>query len=199
MGARHATLGVPGEAEFCGMGVSYCASCDGPFFKNKKMIVVGGGDAAGDVARFLARLSPHISLIHRRDVLRAQKAVADRVLADPAIQVVFNTVVLRIDGKENVEQVLLENTLTNERYSQEADAVFVFTGIIPQTDLLTRSTLKDKIAFNQAGFIITGQDMATALPGLYCVGDLRASPFRQLITAASDGAIAAHSASEYLS
>jgi thioredoxin reductase (NADPH) len=198
-GAGHRTLEVPGENKFAGRGVSYCASCDGPFFKNKKIFVVGGGDAACDEARFLAKLSSDIHLIHRRDAFRAQKAVVERVLHDKAIQVRLNTRIAEIKGTGKVESVVLENTVSGAKHEESAAAVFVFTGIIPQTELITGGTLKEKVRLDGAGFIVTGQDMAiSGVRGLFAAGDIRSSPFRQVITASGDGAIAAHSAAGYI-
>ncbi|MDC7234069.1 MAG: thioredoxin-disulfide reductase [Spirochaetales bacterium] len=192
-GAKHRHLGVPGEEEFGGRGVSYCGTCDGPFFKNKKMLVVGGGDAACDEANYLANLTDQVVMIHRRDRFRAQKAVADKVLKNPNIEVRFNTVVQEIKGNETkVDRVLLAKTDSDEVYEEEFDAVFVFVGSIPQTDLVPEA---DK---DETGYIITDVHMESSIKGLYAVGDVRNTPFRQLITAASDGAVAAHTASGYI-
>ncbi|GHU42931.1 thioredoxin reductase [Spirochaetia bacterium] len=198
MGAKHKTLGVPGENEFIGRGVSYCAACDGPFFRGKKIFIVGGGDAACDEARFLGRLSSNINLIHRRGVLKAQKALAKRVLEDPAVTVRFNTSVTAIEGTSNVEAVELENTKTGEKSREAADAVFIFTGIDPQNHLALSESLPQKPKLDKSGFIITDQNMATAVPGIFAAGDVRSSPFRQVIVAAGEGAVAAHSAAEYI-
>ncbi|MDR1411613.1 MAG: FAD-dependent oxidoreductase [Spirochaetaceae bacterium] len=208
-GAGHRTLDIPGEEEFSGRGVSYCAACDGPFFKGKKIFVVGGGDAACDEAQYLSRLSSQIVLVHRRDRFRAQKAVAGRVLGNPSIQVRFNTRMLEIKGDKQVGSVVLEETPAGSaglagpagpgsaglrRYEEDAAAVFVFTGSVPQTSFLDGIGLeKDK-----SGYLVTGQDMATALPGLFVAGDVRASPFRQVVVAAGEGALAAHSAAAYI-
>jgi thioredoxin reductase (NADPH) len=193
-GAKHRKLGIPGETELAGRGVSYCATCDGPFFKGKKMIVVGGGDAACDEAMFLSKLSDTIVLIHRKDRFRAQKALAARVLANKAIEVRFNTELRRINGDGSVRSVLLYDNLGSREYEDSADAVFVFIGSIPQTDLVTDLGIK----LADGGYIVTNQRMETGIPGLYAVGDVRETPFRQLVVAASDGAIAAHSASQHI-
>lgn len=197
-GAQHRTLDVPGEERLGGKGVSYCATCDGPFFRGKKMIVVGGGDAAFDEAQFLSNLSDNILLVHRRDRFRAQKALIERVEKNPNIEIRTNTVITEIHGRstmmgmEKVSGVTFERTDTGERYDEATDAVFVFIGSIPQTGLAP-STDKD-----EAGYIITNERMETSVPGLYAVGDVRTTPFRQLVVAASDGAIAAHAASQYI-
>jgi thioredoxin reductase (NADPH) len=197
-GARRKKLGVPGEDEFFGRGVSYCAACDGPFFKGKKIFVVGGGDAACDEAGFLSRISASVHLVHRRGVLRAQNAVAARVLANPAIEVTLNTRVTAIKGDKKVEAVALENVESGALREESADAVFIFAGISPRSELASAAALKVRPALDDALFIITDQRMETAAAGIFAAGDVRASAFRQVVTAASDGAIAAHCAAKYI-
>ncbi|GHV11654.1 thioredoxin reductase [Spirochaetia bacterium] len=203
-GAQHRTLDVPGEAELSGRGVSYCATCDGPFFRNKKIFVAGGGDAACDEAQYLSRLSSQVVLVHRREHFRAQKALAERTLHNPNIEVRFNTRIREIRGPQaaavgpqKVASVILERTGNDgkgigETYEEAADAVFIFAGTIPQTSLVPDAE-KD-----ENGYIITDQKMASSVPGLFIAGDVRASPFRQVVVAAAEGAIAAHCAAEYL-
>jgi thioredoxin reductase (NADPH) len=197
-GARRKPLGVPGEAEFYGRGVSYCAACDGPFFKGKKIFVVGGGDAACDEARFLAHLSPLVHLVHRRGVLRAQNAVASRVLNDPAIKVSLETGVAEIKGGQRVEAVVLRDEKSGALREETADAVFIFAGIEPRSELAASAALEVRPVLDEARFIVTDQRMATASAGIFAAGDVRASPFRQVVTAAGDGAVAAHGAAKYL-
>ena len=197
-GAKHRTLDIPGEKEYFGRGVSYCATCDGPFFKNKVIFVVGGGDAACDEAQYLSHLSSQVILIHRREKFRAQKALADRVLNNANIQVRFNTVMKEIRGTGGkVSSVVLGSTLSTEieLHEESADAVFIFTGTVPQTSLVSGSLIAKT---DEAGYIITDGRMATSIPGLFAAGDVRASPFRQVITAAADGAVAAHCAATYI-
>ncbi len=191
-GARHRHVGCPGEERLAGRGVSYCATCDGPFFRGKPMVVVGGGDAACDEAMFLAKLSPRIIMVHRRDRFRAQRSLAARVLANPAIEVRFNTVIEEIKGDKSVDSVLLRNVETGILTEEKTSAVFVFIGSDPQTALVPDA------ARDASGSLITDEHMATSLPGIYAAGDVRASPFRQLVTACSDGAIAAHAAAQYI-
>jgi thioredoxin reductase (NADPH) len=197
-GTKHRTLDIPGEKEFYGRGVSYCATCDGPFFKGKKIFVVGGGDAACDEAQYLSRLSSRIVLIHRRDRFRAQKALAERVLRNPHIEVRFNTRMLEIKGDKQLEAVILEedpaDALSLRRYEEDAAAVFVFTGSSPQASFLDGLAIEK----DENGYLVTGRDMAASLPGLFAAGDLRATPFRQVVTAAGDGAVAAHSVVSYI-
>jgi thioredoxin reductase (NADPH) len=201
-GAKHSTLDIPGEKEFLGRGVSYCATCDRPFFKGKKILVVGGGDTACVEAQYLSRLSNQVILIHRREKFRAQKALADRVLHNPNIDVRFNTVMKEIRGTPGarVTSVLLESSAGekgNAASSEEsADAVFIFTGIVPQTSLVSLSNLQ--VELDESGYIITDQNMASSVRGLFAAGDIRTTPFRQVITAAADGAVAAHYAAAYI-
>ena len=192
-GAKHRHLEVLGEDEYSGKGVSYCATCDGPFFKDKKMLVVGGGDAACDEANYLANLTDKVVMIHRRDRFRAQKAVAEKVLRNPHIDVRFNTVIEKIKGDETkVKTVTLSRTDKEEVYEEEFDAVFVFVGSIPQTQLVP------DLEKDEAGYIVTNNHMMTSEKGMFAIGDVRDTPFRQLIVAASDGAIAAHYAADYI-
>ncbi|MFP4408210.1 MAG: thioredoxin-disulfide reductase [Spirochaetaceae bacterium] len=197
-GAKHRTLDVPGEAEFQGKGVSYCATCDGPFFKGQKILVVGGGDAAFDEANFLSKLSDQVVLVHRRESFRAQKSLVKRVMENPNIEVRTNTVVKEVTGAPNmfgieaVDSVTFQNRVTGEEQSEPFKAMFVFVGSIPQTNLAEEAE-KD-----EAGYIVTDERMRTSVEGLYAVGDVRTTPFRQLVVAASDGAIAAHDASAYI-
>jgi thioredoxin reductase (NADPH) len=199
-GAKPRLLGIPGEKEFTGKGVSYCATCDGNFFKGKKMFVVGGGDAACDEARYLSRLSNKITLIHRRDSFRAQKALAQRTLNNPNIQARLNTVIKEIKGgsppAQKVKSVVLENVKSGEVYEEETDAVFIFAGTVPQNFLVADNGLD--VRLDESGYIITDHKMAANVAGLFAAGDIRSGAFRQVITAAADGAVAAHYAAEYI-
>jgi len=188
-GAIHRNLEVPGEKELSGRGVSYCAVCDGPFFKNKKIIVVGGGDSACSEAIYLSTISKDVSIIHRRDTFRAQKAVVDKML-ESGVKPIYDSVVKEIKGTEKVQSILIENVKTKEISEIETDAVFVFTGMLPQTDLV------DMVPKDENGYIKTNEEMETVVPGLYAAGDVRSKSFRQVVTAVSDGAIAAHSVCE---
>ena len=188
-GAIHRDLGVPGEKELSGRGVSYCATCDGPFFRNKKIIVVGGGDSACSEAIYLSTLSKDVSIIHRRDKFRAQQAVIDKMLS-AGVKPVYDSIVKSINGNAKVESVTIENVKTGEQTKLETDAVFIFTGMLPQTALV------EMLPKDEAGYIITNENMETSIPCLFAAGDVRSKPFRQVVTAVSDGAIAAHIASE---
>jgi thioredoxin reductase (NADPH) len=199
-GAKHRAMGIPGEDEFRGLGVSYCAACDGPFFRGKKILVVGGGDAACDEARFLSRLSPRVILIHRREKLRAQKAIAERTLKNSNIEVRFNTRILEIRGAGRVSSAVFERVDTGERYEENTAAVFIFIGAIPETAFLAglASGSDAPPLLDTEGYILTDQSMAASVPGLFAAGDVRSSPFRQVVVAAGEGAVAAHSAAAYI-
>ena len=192
-GAKHRHADVKGEEEFSGRGVSYCATCDGPFFKGKPMVVVGGGDAACDEAMYLSKLTDTIIMVHRKDRFRAQKALADRVLNNPKIEMRWETVIEEIKGEKSVNTVALRNLKTSEISEVAAAAVFIFVGSIPQT-----SAVPQDVARDEAGSIVTNERMETNLPGLFAVGDVRTTPFRQVVTAVADGAVAAHCAAQYI-
>lgn len=188
-GAIHRNLEVPGEKELSGRGVSYCATCDGPFFRNKKIVVVGGGDSACSEAIYLSTISSDVSIIHRRDKFRAQQAVIDKML-EAGVKPVYDSVVKSINGQGRVQSVTIENVKTGEQSELSTDAVFIFTGMLPQTDLV------EMLPKDPSGYILTDENMETSVPGLFAAGDVRSKPFRQVVTAVSDGAIAAHVASE---
>ncbi len=192
-GAKHRHLGVEGEELYNGKGVSYCGTCDGPFFKGKRILVVGGGDTALTDAIYLSKLSDHITIIHRKDRFRAQDNLVDQVKHNKNIELVMQHTITEIkgDGKK-VTSVMLKDLAKDQEYEREFDAVFIFVGMLPQTDLL------DKEVLDESGYVITNDRMETTIAGLYAAGDVRTTVFRQLITAASDGAIAAHCASEYI-
>jgi thioredoxin reductase (NADPH) len=193
-GAKHKKLEIPGEQELSGRGVSYCATCDGPLFKDRRMLVVGGGDAACDEAKFLSNLTNKLLMVHRRERFRAQKALAERVLKDPHIEVRFNTQLTQIRGDGKVAEAVLLDNSSGRTYAEPVDAVFIFIGSIPQTQIVRELGVE----VNEAGYIVTNQRMETNIPGLYAVGDVRATPFRQLVVGAGDGAVAAHLAAQYI-
>lgn len=189
MGARHRHLDVPGEEEYSGRGVSYCATCDGPFFKGRRVVVVGGGDTALTDAVYLSRLCSSVKVVHRRNEFRAQKAIQDKMRACANIQTVTPHTVKEIlgDGERVTGVVLDDESLI------ETDGIFIFTGILPNSQIV-----KNLVELDEAGFVRTDSMMRTSLEGVYAVGDLRTTPFRQVVTAAGDGAVAAHMADEYL-
>lgn len=189
-GADHRHLGVKGEEENQGKGVSYCATCDGPFFKGKDVVVVGGGDTALTDAIYLSKIAKSVTVVHRRNEFRAQKALQDRLSSCANIRTKLSCNVIEIlsDGKKVVGAKL------DTGETLDADAVFVFVGIVPNSSLFSGFVDLDK-----NGFIITNGRMETSLGGVFAAGDVRTTPFRQVATAAADGAIAAHSADEYIS
>ncbi len=191
-GATHSKLGIPGEEKFAGSGVSYCAVCDGPFFKNKKVVVVGGGDTACSEALYLSNIASHVDLIHRRNELRATKFIAEKIFENQKITVHFNSVAKEIVGEEKVSGINVENLETKQNSLLETNAVFVCVGMKPQTSLL--ETLKK----DENGYIITDEKMETSVPGLFVAGDVRSKPLRQIVTATSDGAVAAVCAAQYV-
>jgi len=193
VGARPRKLGVPGEAEFLGRGVSYCAVCDGAFFKDKNIVVVGGGDTAVEDSVFLTRYGSSVSIIHRRDKFRAQRIIQERALTHPVINVHWNSVVKGIGGKDMVEHIVLQDVLTNETKNVPADAVFVLIGLDPNTKML-----EGQIKLDEQGYIITDENMCTNIPGVFAAGDVRQKLLRQIVTACADGAIAATAAEKYI-
>ncbi|MCR5496188.1 MAG: thioredoxin-disulfide reductase [Treponema sp.] len=191
-GAEHKSLNVKGEKEFAGAGVSYCAVCDGPFFRKKIVTVIGGGDSAGTEALYLANLAEKVHLVHRRPEFRMVKSVSERILSNPKIEVHYNSIVKEIKGQDRVTSIELENTQTKEISEIETNGVFIFVGMNPRTSLV------ENLEKDAGGYIITDEKMGTKIPGLYVAGDVRSKPLRQIVTAASDGAIAAHSAAEFV-
>jgi thioredoxin reductase (NADPH) len=183
---------LPGEEENLGHGVSYCATCDGPFFRKKKILVCGGGDSACQESMYLRKLSDDVTVTHRRDRFRAQASIV-KAMTDAGIKTKMNTTVQSINSENNkVRSVTFLDKTSGETYTEEFDGVFIFVGNIPQTQLVPDCE-KD-----EAGFIKTDARMMTSIPGIYAIGDVRATPFRQIVTAAADGAVAAHYASEYI-
>lgn len=192
-GADYNKLGVPGEDEFIGRGVSYCATCDAAFFQNQEAVVVGGGDAAFDEALFTARHVSKVWLVHRRDTFRASALLQERVFANPKIEIVRNTVVDRIVGTEGVEGAELRNVQTGEARTLPVSAVFIFIGQTPNSHLL-----KGLVELDEGGHARVDLRMRTTVPGLFVAGDLRIEAARQLVSACGDGATAALAAEAYL-
>ncbi|WP_322797032.1 thioredoxin-disulfide reductase [Tepidiforma sp.] len=192
-GASYNKLGVPGEAEFTGRGVSYCGTCDAAFFTGQHVIVVGGGDSAIDEGLFITRYAASVTVVHRRDTLRASAILQERAFANPAMRFRWNTVVEAIEGGEKVERVRLKNLITGETETVPIDGVFIFIGQTPNNHLL-----QGLVELDAGGHAIVDLDMSTSVPGLFVAGDLRTKAARQLISAAGDGATAAISAEHYL-
>ena len=191
-GSKHRNLEVPGEKELTGHGVSYCATCDGPFFRKKRILVCGGGDSACQESMYLRKLSDDVTVTHRRDRFRAQASIV-QAMKDAGIKTKMNTTVQSINAENGkVRSVTFLDKGTGKTYTEEYDGVFIFVGYLPQNQLVPDCE-KD-----EAGFIKTDEHMMTSIPGIFAVGDVRDTPFRQIVTAAADGAIAAHYASEYI-
>lgn len=192
-GAKPMKLGVKGEEEFIGRGVSYCAVCDGAFYKDKVVAVVGGGNSAVEEAIYLTKFASKVYIIHRRDELRADKIIQDRATKNEKIEFVLNSVVCEIQGQDLVNNLILKNTKTDEMFNLAVDGVFPYIGITPNVENLSGQITQDK-----AGFIITDETMKTSIDGVFAIGDVRKTPLRQVITAASDGAIAGVYAVKYI-
>ena len=192
-GAEHRALNVPGEKELSGMGVSYCATCDGAFFKDKTVAVIGGGDVAVEDAIFLARTCKKVYVIHRRDELRAAGVLQDALLALPNVEMVWDTVVDSIEGNEMVSGVKVTNKKAGEAGVITVDGVFIAVGIVPVSALIAGTVETD-----EAGYIKAGEDGVTSVPGVFAAGDVRTKQLRQIITAAADGANCVTSVEKYL-
>jgi thioredoxin reductase (NADPH) len=188
---RH--LNVEGEEKLSGMGVSYCATCDGAFFKNKTVAVVGGGDVAVEDAIFLARICKQVFVIHRRDQFRASKSITTRLMALENVTILWDSVVEKINGADKVESIDVKNVKTNENMNYELAGVFIAVGYLPNSD-----AYKKVVATDEGGYIIAGENCETNIPGIYAAGDVRTKELRQIITAASDGANAITAVEKYL-
>lgn len=192
-GAQPRKLNVPGELEFAGRGVSYCATCDGAFFRNKEVVVVGGGDSAVEEGVFLTRFASQVTIIHRRDQLRAAPILQERAFANPKIRVIWNTVAEEIIGEAKVSKVKIRNVNTGVVSDLDAEGVFIYIGYLPNTEFLQGTGL-----LNPNGYVETDSTMATKVPGVYAIGDVRAAALRQIVTGAGDGALAAMSVYHFL-
>lgn len=192
-GAQSKKLGVEGEKEFVGRGVSYCAVCDGAFYKDKVVAVVGGGNAAVEEASYLTKFASKVYLIHRRDELRADKIVQERAFKNEKLEFIYDTIVNKINGENLVKSATIENVKTHEIKDLAIDGIFPYIGFEPNADLFTGQVKQDK-----NGFIIVDEAMQTSVKGVYAIGDVRVTPLRQVITAAADGAIAAVYAGRYI-
>ena len=192
-GALPKYLEVPGEKEFQGKGVSYCATCDGAFFRGKKVFVVGGGDSAIEEGMFLTKYAETVTVLVRRNVLKAQPYLQERAFKNPKMKFMWNTVVEEILGDSKVTGVRVRNVENDTTAVLEGDGVFVYIGFYPNSKFLEGTGI-----LNEQGYVITDATMATAIPGVFAAGDVRETPMRQIITAASDGAVAAMSAFQYI-
>lgn len=193
-GVRYKNLGVEGEEKLRGRGVSYCATCDGPFFVGKDIVVVGGGDSALQEAQHLTQFGREVTIIHRRDEFRAYPDLREMVQKHPKIKYLMNSTVQSIEGKDFVEGIIIKNVVTGEVSKMKTNAVFIFVGLQPNTEFLSGYADLDDY-----GYVKTGEDMSTSKKGVFAAGDIRIKDVRQVITAVSDGAIAAQSAWKYMS
>ncbi len=192
-GASPNRLSVPGEETYLGKGVSFCATCDGPFYRDKIVAVMGGGDTAVQEGIFLTKFAEKVYIIHRRKELRATKILQERAFKNPKIEFIWDSVVTKIDGNDSVEKLLIKNVKTGSISELSVDGLFIFVGTHPNTDFLC-----EEIKTDERGFIIADKNMETSVPGVYAVGDVRDTPLRQVVTAVGDAAIAAFSAEQYV-
>jgi len=192
-GASPRKLLAPGEDRFVGQGVSYCATCDGPLYVNKDVLVVGGGDTAVEEANFLSRFAARVTIVHRRDKFRAQSVLVKRVEDNPKIRIMYNTTVKSIIGESKVAGVVLSSTVTGEDSLLPIEGVFVLIGQVPST-----AFLQGVLPVDDSGYVYGADDLSTSLPGVFVAGDIRHKTLRQVATAVGDGALAAHAADQYL-
>jgi len=192
-GSENKKLDVPGEEEFRGHGVSYCATCDGAFYKNKNIIVVGGGNSAIEEALFLTRFAAKVSIVHRRDELRADKILAERAIGHPQIYFFWHSVLEEIKGDKFVREASLKDLSTGKKIIVPIDGVFIYIGSTPGSGFV-----KDLVKLDEQGYIITDDKIRTSAPGVFAAGDVRAKNLRQIVTAVAEGAIAAEAAREYI-
>lgn len=192
-GANPKKLDIKGEAEFTGRGVSYCAVCDGAFFKDKEIAVIGGGNSAVEEGIYLTRFAKKVHIINRRNELKADKILQQKAFENEKISIVYNTSPIEIKGSDKVEGIVLSNSETQETSELKIDGVFPFIGLTPNISLINGQLQQDS-----SGFIVTDENMRTSIEGVFAAGDVRTSPLRQVITATSDGAIAAVNAIKYV-
>ncbi|WP_251935494.1 thioredoxin-disulfide reductase [Streptococcus sp. Marseille-Q0941] len=192
-GSKHRLLGVPGEEELNSRGVSYCAVCDGAFFRDQDLLVVGGGDSSVEEAIFLTQFAKSVTIVHRRDELRAQKVLQDRAFANEKINFIWDSVVKEIKGENRVESVVIENVKTNQVTEHAFGGVFIYVGLDPVSDFTKDLQIQDA-----SGWIVTDDHMKTSVAGVFAVGDVRQKDLRQVTTAVGDGAIAGQEAYKYI-
>lgn len=192
-GTEYRKLGVPGEKEFAGKGVSYCATCDGAFFKDSQIVVVGGGDSALTEALYLTKFVKELTIVHRRDALRGTKIYQERVFANPKIKLLWNSVIQEIKGDSVVRSVIVKNVKTGEVNEHPIEGAFLFVGLLPRTQFL-----KGLVNVDEAGYIITDENCETSVKGIFAAGDCRKKLLRQVATAVGDGATAAFAVEKYL-
>ena len=192
-GAKPRELGVPGESKFRGRGISYCATCDGAYFEGKSIHVIGGGNSAVEESLFLTQFAKKITIVHQFDHFQAEPVSAHEALSNPKIEVIWDSEPRGFLGEKELQKLRIENVKTKETRELDTDGVFIFVGYVPRTDLV-----KGIVKTNQWGYVETGDDMSTDVPGLYVAGDIRSKHYRQITTAVADGTIAALAVQKYL-
>lgn len=192
-GAKSAKLGIKGEKEFTGKGVSYCAVCDGAFYRDKKVAVIGGGNAAVEEAYYLTKFAKKVYIIHRRDQLRADRIVQERAFKNEKIEFIWDSVIQEILGDGKVEKIKIKNVKTDALSELDIEGVFPYIGFTPNCEHFSGQLKQD-----EKGFIVTDETMSTSIPGVFAIGDVRTTPLRQVITAVADGAVAGVSVAKYL-
>jgi thioredoxin reductase (NADPH) len=192
-GAMWKKLGIEGEDRLMGKGISFCATCDGPFYRDQEVAVIGGGDTAVEEAIFLTRFVSKVHLVHRRDKLRAARIVQERAMAQEKIEFIWDSVPVKILGEHGVEGIELKNVKTQEVFRKTVQGVFVFIGTLPNTDIV-----KGLIRLDESGFVVTDDNMQTSVPGVFAAGDIRSKLFRQISTAVGEGATASYAVEKYL-
>lgn len=193
-GAQYKKLGIPGENELTGRGVSYCAVCDGAFFKEKELVVIGGGDSAVEEGLYLTRFAKNVTVIHRRDELRAQKIIQDRAFANDKMEFIWDTVVETINEENGkTGSVTMKNVKTGEKSEFKTDGVFIYIGMVPLSE-----PFKELGIVDEEGYVPSNEDMETSVPGIFAAGDIREKGLRQIVTATGDGSIAAEVAQKYI-
>jgi thioredoxin reductase (NADPH) len=192
-GAKPRKLNIPGEDKFTGRGVSYCATCDAPFFREKKVVIVGGGNAVAEEAIYLSRFASSVTVVHRRQDLRATPILQEKMKVNKKINFILSSIATQIKGTQKIESVVIKDLLTEKEINFNCDGIFVYIGYEPET-----AFLKGKIAMNETGFIITDENMLTDVEGVFACGDCRKKGLYQVINACADGAVAADSAYKYI-
>ncbi|ADR19216.1 thioredoxin-disulfide reductase [Calditerrivibrio nitroreducens] len=192
-GAKPKNLNIPGEPKFLGRGISFCATCDGAFYRGKTVAVIGGGDSAVEEAHYLTRFAEKVYIVHRRDKFRAAKILQDRVFNNPKIEIIWNAQLIRVNGDNKVESLTIQDKLTGKEFDLLIDGIFVFIGWLADTE-----HFKGLLEMDESGFIVANESTKTNIPGIFAAGDVRTKELRQVVTAVSDGAMAAKAAERYI-
>ncbi|MBN1288326.1 MAG: thioredoxin-disulfide reductase [Actinobacteria bacterium] len=186
-------MGIPGEDKYMGKGISYCATCDGPLFKDKRVMVIGGGDSAVEEALHLTNFAGKVIIVHRRDELRASGYLQERALSEPKLEIIWNSEIREVRGDSVVEEAIIENNVTGETSEVPVSGIFFYVGNTPNS-----SFLSEMVELDKPGYITTDENLETSVPGIFAAGDVRSNPFKQVVIATGEGALAAMSAQRYL-